>query len=234
MSYLEKLDSLKLEADIESLDHDGITVFRFLSTCEDDDLRKKIFESKMDTLTHIKGLVQQHTAQLRSIDSIKEQSKVIAQVNRTHPKPQNQPERSSRAGRQFRSNYRSDMAGRCGRCGRTKHKEGDICFVIANNLCCDKCGKAGHIASVCFSERYKHQDGKNIRKVSDAYPRNHEEDEVTPRLPLSISHRNGSFPFSCFPDTGSATTLLSSDIALKHKIPVSMPTPPPQLCLSQR
>ena len=41
MSYLEKLDSLKLEADIKALDHDGITVFKFLSTCSDDDLRKK-------------------------------------------------------------------------------------------------------------------------------------------------------------------------------------------------
>ena len=223
MSYLEKLDSLKLEADIESLDHDVITVFKFLSTCGDDDLRKKIFDSKVDTLPHIKELVQQHTAQLRSIDSIKEQTKVIAPVNRSHPKPQKQHEHSSYASRQGRPNSRSDMAGHCFWCG---HKEGDVCFVIANNLCCDKCGKAGHIAPVSLSERYKHQDGKNIRRVTDAHPSNREENEVTPRLPLSISHRNGSFPFSCFPDTGSATMLLSSDLALKHKIPVTRPTPP--------
>ena len=228
MSYLEKLDSLKLEADIESLDHDGITIFKFLSTCSDDDLRKKIFDSKRDTLPHIKELVRQHTAQLRSIDSIKEQTKVIAPVSRTHPNPQNQPERSSRASQQGRPNSRPDMAGRCGRCGRTKHKEGDVCFVIANNLCCDKCGKAGHIATVCRSERRKCQVGKNISRVTEAHPSDREEDEVTPRLPLSISHRDGSFPFSCFPDTGSATTLLSSDIALQQKIPVTRPHPPPK------
>ena len=237
ISYLKKLDSLKIEADIESLDHDGITVFKFLSTCGDDDLRKKIFDSKVDTLPHIKELVRQHTAQLCSIESIKEQTKVIAPVSRTHPKRQNQPEHSSRASRQGQPNSRPDMAGRCGHCGccgRTKHKEGDVCFVIAENLCCDKCGKAGHIAPVCRSEVHKHRVGKNIRRATDAHPNDREEDEVTPRLPLSISHRNGSFPFTCFPDTGSATTLLSSDIALKHEIPVKRPTPSTQLCLRQR
>ena len=52
---------------------------------------------------------------------------------------------------------------------------------IANNLCCDKCGKAGHIALVCFSEMYKGQDSKKIYGVTDAYPSNHEEDEVASR-----------------------------------------------------
>ena len=70
-SCLERLDSLQLEADIESLDHGGITVFKFLAICGDDDLRKKIFDSKVDTLPHIKELVRQHTAQLRSIESIR-------------------------------------------------------------------------------------------------------------------------------------------------------------------
>ena len=45
-------------------------------------------------------------------------------------------------------------------------------------------------------------------------------------MPLSISHCNGSFPFSCFPDTGSATTVLSSDIAVKHRIPINKQAPP--------
>ena len=101
MSYLEKLDSMEFGADIESLDHDGITVFKFLSACNDDDLRKKIFDSKVYTLPHIKELVQQHTAQLCSIDSIKEKNKVIAAVNQPSPKPQNQPECSSRARQGF-------------------------------------------------------------------------------------------------------------------------------------
>ena len=175
-SCLDRLDSLQLEADIESLDHGGITVFKFLAICGDDDLRKKIFDSKVDTLPHIKEIVRQHTAQLRSIESIREQRQVVAPVSRANPKPRIQPERSPRANPQGRTNPGPEKAGLCGRCGRAKHKEGDVCFVVTNNLCCDKCGRAGHIAPACRSGGCKRQGGRNIRAITDAHHSSREEE----------------------------------------------------------
>ena len=43
------------------------------------------------------------------------------------------------------------------------------------------------------------------------------------RLTLNISHKNGSFTFRTFPDTGSAASLIASDLAEKYGIKASKP-----------
>ena len=42
-SYMDQLASMSLEADVEQLDRDAITIFKFMSSCEDERLREKLF-----------------------------------------------------------------------------------------------------------------------------------------------------------------------------------------------
>ena len=44
--------------------------------------------------------------------------------------------------------------------------------------------------------------------------------EVTPQLPVSFVHANGTFSFECYPDSGSATSLISTNLVSLHRLPV--------------
>ena len=77
----------------------------------------------------------------------------------------------------------------------------------------------GHLAKVCFSVL---QGKPKATPSSDANPQpirgimgptDEEEDQWVNRLRISVSHKNGSFTFPTFPDTGSAATLIAADLA---------------------
>ena len=78
----------------------------------------------------------------------------------------------------------------------------------------------GHKTGVVSKSKTKQEKGiKAVLPVAD-----HDDDDdpkVTPRLPVTIDHKKGSFTFQSFPDTGSAATLLASNLAEKHKIPTA-------------
>ena len=66
IAYLDKLTSLSLEANVELLDREVMTVFRFMSSCSDKRLREKVFESKRKDLTEVRRIVSQHVLHMRS------------------------------------------------------------------------------------------------------------------------------------------------------------------------
>ena len=90
---------------------------------------------------------------------------------------------------------------------------------------CNHCGRAGHLAKVCFSalqgKPKTAQGSRPIRAVAD--PEAEPKDIWVNRLPLSVSHANGSFNFRTFPETGSAATLITADLARQKNV---MPTKP--------
>ena len=88
------------------------------------------------------------------------------------------------------------------------------------------CGKPGHISLVCDRNQNFvgtacptpigaiHPDVGNVIDYDQVF----EHPEVTPRLLVTLTHLNGSFKFSCFPDTGSGTSVISSNLATSHSL----------------
>ena len=123
-----------------------------------------------------------------------------------------------------------ELRGRCTSCGNSNHKSVD-CKVKKNKVICGHCGKPGHLAKICFSalrqnakrdEGSDRQTNKQVRAVAPAISHDHNSDssgqEAWSRLPLRISQSNGHFTFDTFPDTGSAATLISSDIVKRKSM----------------
>ena len=220
-SYLDKLASLALEADIKQLDMDAIMVFKFISSCKDQKLREKLFELKQKNMSEVRRIVNQHDSHLKAEEAIKDKTATIADVG---PKP-NQSHQSNR-----NSRYRSfiprsleDLKGRCYKCGQPRHADPKKeCRVILENLSCHHCQGAGHLSTVCFKKLCPRLGTKAIRAFIEDVTT---DDEVTPRLPVVVSHSKGKFSSTGFPDTGSATSMISTSFIRKHNIEVTKSDP---------
>ena len=110
--------------------------------------------------------------------------------------------------RSFRSQRSEATRSRWGHCNGVDHRP-DNCFVLAQHLSCYKCRQPGHIMPACRSGVV----GAVLRDVDD-HP------EVMPWLLVSFVHTNGMFSFECFPDSGSATSLISADLVSMHRLPI--------------
>ena len=207
MTFIEKLDSLSIDADIGDLDREAITVFKFISGCSDPKLREKLFDLKRKDLTEVKRVISQHVLQLKSEESIRERVQVVAAVNSN-----NRPSQNSRQPL-FRPKTIDDLKGRCWRCGQKRHPDGTQCFAL--ELTCIFCTKQGHLSNVCSRLLMKNHQ-KPVKSITSDQET---QQEVTPRLPVSVSHVNGNFNFDAFPDSGSAATMISEDLTTKHNIP---------------
>ena len=137
ISYLEKLTTLCLEANVDQLDRESIMVFRFISSFSDQRLREKIFESKRRDLTEVRRIVCQHVLQQRSESAIAERVQVVVAI-----KPKANP-------RQFKIKTMEELKGKCLRCGKAPHRAED-CHVFRNKLTCHNCRFEWHISSVCM------------------------------------------------------------------------------------
>ena len=172
-SYLEKLTTLSLEANVNQLDRESITVFRFILSCSDQRLREKIFESKRRDLTEVRRIVSQHILQQRSESAIAEHVQAVANV-----KPKAKP-------RQFKIKMMEELKGRCLRCRKAPHKAED-CHVFRNKLTCHNCGLEGHISPVCMGG--KGQNGPKRAPVNAVTEQEVSKSslEATPRLPVIV------------------------------------------------
>ena len=191
ISYLEKLTTLGLEANVNQLDRESITVFRFISSCSDQRLREKIFESKRRDLTEVRRIVSQHVLQQRSERAIAERVQVVAAI-----KPKAKP-------RQFKIKMMEELKGKCLRCGKAPHKAKD-CHVFWNKLTCHNYGLKGHISPVCMGGK-----GQNGPKAGPSQCSHRAGDiRIVLGPPVIVSHSHGSFQSLGFPDTGSVATLM--------------------------
>ena len=223
---LERLEGMGDMADIATLNQDELTAFRFITACTDNRLRDKLFELKRKDMATIKAMVHQHAQQLRSEACIA--GKAIAAVT---PQPAGNKPGTKRPQRSKRSMPQRppEMQGRCDACGSTTHKA-PTCKVRKDKTRCTHCGKLGHLAKVCYAALA--QQGKQaeaeqlpVNALNLQCDSDHSDDEVWKRLTLTITHPSGCFKFATFPDTGSATTLLASDVAERHGIKPSGPAP---------
>ena len=102
------------------------------------------------------------------------------------------------------------------------------CNVKKRGIQCSNCGRPGHLAKVCFSVlRGKSQptlqnEAKPVRVVTDQ--ESGPQEQWVNRRNLNILHKNGLSTFRTFPDTGSATTLIASDLAKKYNIQSAKPS----------
>ena len=229
-------------ADLDSLNKEDLTAFKFIARCNDKRLREKLFEAKRKGLTAIKEIVDQHTSLMKDEKTLTSQpTKTIAAVTQSQPRSQ----RGQRGG-QGRTKLPPELKGCCTSCGNSSHKAVN-CVFKKNKVVCDNWGKEGHLAKVCFSNlcqkanrdtkdepppyaaANKGQGQRHICVVgADDWRDNREEDhynsesdEVWKRLPLTISRKRegktrSSFQFCTFPDTGSAATLIAEDVAKRE------------------
>ena len=217
--FLNRITSLGDMADLESMNKEDLTVFRFITCCTDKRLQDKLFELKRKDFTAVKEVVLQHSRQVKAEASMaaKQITAPIAAVTRGPPGQRPRP----------RNPIPELLKGRCTGCGRDPHPRGTQCYVKRDGLTCSGCGKQGHLARVCFSalrkqganNKDKNNDGQPAKPVRPVHKQDYGSDsEVWKRLPLHVKHRRGRFTFNSFPDTGSATTLIASDLAKRENL----------------
>ena len=161
-------------------------------------------------------MVEQHARQLKSETTLAGKQAPIAAVKSSAPqrRPQRRQPHPAMA----------ELKGLCTSCGDSSHRHNE-CHVTKNGIKCSVCGKPGHLAKVCFTVivdkmKYKGQGGdKPVRALHRGEDSESDSGkEVWNKLHLHIAHDNGSFSFASFPDTGSATTLIASDLAKRERM----------------
>ena len=215
VDLLHRLTKLADIGDLESMSKEELTTFRFISACNDQCLRDKIFNLKRKDATAIRDTVAQYELQQKAKAALRSKASPVATVK--------QP-----AGEESKcSGLPSELAGRCASCGNTSHLTQN-CSIKKKGILCNHCGKPGHLAKVCLSplqgkpKMQSEAKPKPIRAVTDleAQP----QDSWVNRLNLKVSHSNGSFTLRTFPDTGSAATLIAADLAKKNNVQPTKPS----------
>ena len=219
LEYLHKIDNLCSVADIASMTPEDITLHRFMSSCNDTVLRDKIRNEKRQDMTYIKQFVRQYVQNLSAENAIKESVKVVAAVQPT-TSPGNQRGRGGRNGRGGRGRRGSnrpripELQGCCYRCGKPMHRDpATECVVLVNGLSCDYCGIRGHLANIC--RKRLGGEAKTVSAVAEDFS-----EMVTPHLNVKVNHKHGELNVNSLLDTGSAATLISSDVAAANHIEV--------------
>ena len=207
-------------ADIGAMSQEELTTFRFIAACEDKQLRKHIFDLKRKDATAVREAIAQYQLQQKAEEVLQAPAPVAVVTQ------QKQGGRGQRG--QKPRPIPPQLLGKCTSCGDPSHMA-PTCNVKKRGMKCSNCGRPGHLAKVCFSIVRKQStqgETRPIRAVTETLDVDPACDEAEPwvkRLTLNISHRNGSFTFNTFPDTGSAATLIASDLAKKYGIQSSRP-----------
>ena len=214
--FFRRLHKLAQMADLKGMTQEELTTFRFIAACDDKQLRKQIFDLKRKDATAVREAISQYQLQMKAEEAL-QISAPIAAVNQ-----QRQGGRAQRPqGQQRLTTIPPQLLGKCTSCGDPSHMA-PTCTVKKRRMKCNNCGRPGHLAKVCFSVVRKQSSqgsDKPIRSITEAETSEQEsEDQWVNRLTVNISHKNGSFKFDTFPDTGSAATLISSDLAKKHGV----------------
>ena len=245
-SFLTRVKSLGLDADIGLLDTEGILAFIFLAADGDEEIRKEVSRQKTTSLNVVRDIVEERVTHLRENEAANLKAKsstvaAIAPVAAIPPRPTSsnfrnrpgtaRPDRRSR--HEARPQRPVDLRGRCPRCAGTGHRP-ESCFVLAQGLTCHFCSKAGHIAPACRQRLSGTTAGATIGAIAASGPVaasvlddaivDGDLPEVTPRLPVLLSASSGCFKFESFPDSGSGACVISEDLAKKHKLPLLPPS----------
>ena len=208
-SYLQRINRVSQETKFETLDRESFCVLHFAKTIEDDQLRDKVFDLPDPTYQATLKLVTSHLTKRISTKAISREQNVdqIAAFRPPTPMPRSLPSAKFKF---------------CMRCGKNNHRS-DQCKVLERGLICSNCGKKGHLSVVCQSKgqqtakplpmhAFQPTSTEEVHQTPSIYP------EVTPRLPVEISHGNGKFTFPIFPDTGGAITMMAENLAQKYHI----------------
>ena len=213
-ALLQRMESMGDMADLATMTQDELTAFRFMTACTDKRLRDKLFELKRKDMATIKGVVHQHSQQLKLKSSI---AGTIAKQPIAAVTPAEQAKKQTK--RHNPIQRPAELKGRCNACGATSHKAPE-CKIRKNKTLCTHCGKSGHLAKVCYSalnqksDKASNDDSKKINAMRHTRDSDSSDyDTVWQRLHLKITHPHGHFNFATFPDTGAAATVLASNLA---------------------
>ena len=155
------------------------------------------------------------------------------------------PQRKTGKHKAVKSTPPPSSSKRCSKCG-TAHKPENSCFIDARDLVCAGCGKHGHARRACSSVTVRSIATAGATATRTAMvPRHYPEDvssdddffsnlevhpKVTPLLKVRVHHAKGRFLHPSFPDSGSAISLASSELASRFGVEVSKtPASLPQL-----
>ena len=138
---MDRIWCQSLEVEYETLNQEAFCVLHFATTFNDERLRNKLIA--MDNLTkeNTTKIIAKYVSTKVSSGSIdKETTNLIASYSLNK--------------KRIGGGRNSGKWKPCLRCGKTSHHSND-CSVLARGLCCDACGKKGHLASVCHSTMTK-------------------------------------------------------------------------------
>ena len=95
----------------------------------------------------------------------------------------------------------TSTASPCKHCGGSAHRDRHQCPASERN--CSKCGKKGHFASVCLSQRNSHVPPRRHQRSNVASVIASTQASRAPTVQANISPPNGTCTIVAFPDTGA-------------------------------
>ena len=198
LAFLHQVTRMGIEADTKKLDTESLDVFTYINNLDDESLKREIVKLREPTYSNIEKLAALYD----------EGGLILEDTSKNHQVLQ------------FNSKAKGNYRQKCDRCGSDKH-HGSDCWVKVKGISCNMCGKIGHLSSVCRSttinrskaihceeeelEELEEQENTKplvMTSISMNGGKPVIQPQVTPRLPIRISHDKGLyFKLAAFPDT---------------------------------
>ena len=131
----------------------------------------------------------------------------------------------------------SSSSKQCSKCS-TSHRPENSCFIDTKDLVCGGCSKHGHARCACLSvtvqsittagapalgtARVLHHYPEDVSSNDDFFANLEVHPKVMPLLKVCIHHTKGWFVYPSFPDSSSAISLASSELASRFRVKVSL------------
>lgn len=240
--WVAQLDQLARDADIAELDFATMMVYRWITGCDNDELRGKFLREANPTMETLMAVAHTFEATNATVSGLKGS----ASANQAKGRDKSRGRSKSRS----KANAVTSSSKHCFRCGSQKHVVSG-CTVDKDSLTCGTCGKKGHVSKVCFSDKKRGGDrgrsrqrggdrgrspsrspsprpsGKSILKGANANYVTHRcavvqsgPGEETPsfRCMMTQLETGVSFSADCIPDTGATRTIVQRQLLERHKI----------------
>lgn len=232
------LRQLGNEADIQGMTLEDHYVMRYICGVTEDKLREKFMDKSDPSLVDLEEITAAYEAGKVKCKSLRGSKVHLAQTQRQ--------EKSSPKSNDKGSRNKSFMKGQCWRCGASadQHIAPDCRHI---NSTCNNCNKKGHISRVCAQKaqntpksRPRSQSNNRCNNVSSQSRSQGSEEsdssaavtkavfvrkaelstKATPMVWVEFRHSQGSFSCNAIPDSGTAITIISEDIANRHNVAV--------------
>ena len=154
--WIDRIHNAHYRAKVVNMSSEDHMVFKAITSCPDEKLRKKLREMTEDKKTwkEIRAKTTEYVANKIKGDAAEEEAKATVKAVKAKKKP-----RKSNGGPKPSGNYLSpaDIDGLCFSCGAKGHTSKDC--RKKESAKCTKCDRDGHVAEVCLTD-YNRANGR--------------------------------------------------------------------------